>query len=525
MSAPIKDAADLKAAGGLLRISDSEPIDLGERAPVTIGMRLTDLGNAERLVACYRDRIRYCPPRRKWLMFDGKRYAWDETGEVHRLAKQTVRAIYGEAKHAHDREHAQEIGKHAHRSESAGAIEAMLKHAQSEPGIPVMPIDLDSQPHLLCAQNGTVDLRDGTLLPHDREHLITKIVAAQYVPGAQHETWNRYLHDATGGDGDLAAYMQRSAGCALWGAVLEKAFWFFFGPPNGSKSTFINAYMGTLGDYAVAADFATWLIQSNTGGNRGDLVSLLGARLVTSVEVRKGARFDESIIKKVTGGDRLKYAAKFEAEIEFSPSFCLWLAANDAPTIRDDDEGSWSRVRRVPFVHPVPVERQDRTMPAQLATPGVRAAILAWAVEGCLAWQRDGLGSCAAVETSTADYRSEMDRLAGFVDAECIFEPSGEVDIKDFRDAYHAWCDDQSIKPLGGKDLVARLLDRGAEPKKSGARRFYRGVRWATDRDAFGHLDTLDKLPPNDFSSDFLVGVSGESPVQPVQLSTRGIGE
>ena len=61
---------------------------------VTIGMKRTDYGNAERLVARYRDRIRYCPPRKAWFIWDGKRWRLDETGEIYRFAKRTVRGIY-----------------------------------------------------------------------------------------------------------------------------------------------------------------------------------------------------------------------------------------------------------------------------------------------------------------------------------------------------------------------------------------------------------------------------------------------
>src|SRR5690606_19101373 len=132
------------------------------------------------------------------------------------------------------------------------------------------------------------------------------------------------------------------------------------------------------------ADFDSWLQHSNVGGNRGDLVRLAGARLVTSVEVRKGAKWDEALVKKVTGGDEIVAAAKFEAEVSFKPTFTLMFAANDAPAARDDDEGLWARMRRIPLTAIIPPERQDPTIKAKLAEPEHAAAILAWCVTGCL---------------------------------------------------------------------------------------------------------------------------------------------
>lgn len=447
-----------------------------------IGFRCTDYGNAERLVTRYGDRIRYCPPRRCWFIWDGRRWARDDTGEIVRLAKRTTRAIYGEAEQCGDDEARKGIVKHAKESEKGPRMREMISLAQSEPGIPVLPSALDADPWAFNVLNGTIDLRTGKLGQPGRADLLTKLAPVTYDANASSELWDRFLADSTGGDAELAAYLQRSVGYALQGTVSEKVFWFLFGKPDGGKSTFVDAVAGTLGDYAATASFTTWLVQTSTGGNRGDLVSLFGARLVTSVECRKGARFDEEILKRVTGGDELKAAAKYEAEITFKPTFALWLAGNDAPVIRDDDEGAWSRVRRVPFTNPHPKERQDPLMREKLRAPEVQAAILAWAVRGCLDWQRNGLGSCAAVEQSSADYRNEMDRAAGFFGDRCVFETYGKVSARALREAYEGWCRDQGVKhPITNNDLGARLRERGCEQARTGSVRGWTGVRLLGD--------------------------------------------
>jgi putative DNA primase/helicase len=478
----------------------------------TIGMNLTDTGNAERLVARFRDQIRYCPPRKLWMLWDGRRWSWDRKSEIEQRAKQTVRAIFAEAEHAKDHEHAEAIAKHALHSEKRERRGAMVALAQSEPGIPVLPNELDSDPWSFNVANGTLDLRTGRLRLHCREDLITKLSPVDYEPGARSELWDRYLVDATGGDAELSAYLQRAVGYALQGQVTEKAFWFLYGPPDGMKSTFIDSVSAALGEYAVHAASGTWLVQTNTGGNRGDLVALLGARLVTSVEVRKGARFDEEIVKKITGGDQIAAAAKYESEITFVPTFSLWLAANDAPIIRDDDEGAWNRVRRIPFTHPLAVEKRDPNMREKLRAPAVQRAILAWAVEGCLTWQRQGVGTCEAVDASTAEYREDMDRVAGFFAERCVLEPDAKVANKELREAYETWCRENGVRaPLSGKEFASRLDAKHCAKAKSGSARGWRGIRllneWEEPQEQRRNRDggTAGQTNPGNFPSNSIV--------------------
>jgi putative DNA primase/helicase len=230
-------------------------------------------------------------------------------------------------------------------------------------------------------------------------------------------------------------------------------------------------------------------------------------------------------VKAITGGDAITAAAKYEAELSYYPSFALWLAANDAPTIRDDDEGAWSRVRRIPFVHPLPKARQDPTMRARLREPVARAAILAWAVRGCLDWQANGIGTCAAVERSTAEYRDDMDRLAGFFEERCVFEPEARVQRSALRHAYEAWCKENGIRsPLAGKEFAARLREKGVSEGKTAGTRMWSGVRtlgdWedapGTDGDTRGHHS--QEVPTRKINGTLSgSGVPQVSPVTPTE--------
>lgn len=448
-----------------------KPIDdlyLQPPAIPTISLKLTDSGNTERFTSLNRGRLHYAPERKLWLLWGGERWRWCLRGEAELMTKYLVRSIYATASLAKDDDARKKIVQWATTSESAAARMNILRLAPHEPGVSLRIHELDRDPWLLNVANGTLDLRTGLLGPHKREDYITKMAPIVYEAGAYSDVWERFLGDVTGGDADLEAYLKRTIGYCLTGLVSEKAFFFLYGVPDGMKSTFIWAIANALGDYAASASFSTWLVQSGTGGNRPDLVDLIGARFVSSVEVRHGARFDEEILKKWTGGDAVTAAAKYENPVTFHPVGKLFMAANDSPIIRDGDAGALARMRRIPFNHPLPAESRDPSMRHKLGTPEVMAAILSWALEGCLEWQKAGkLGSCAVVDVSTREYAEEMDRTKAFFDECCTFAPTASVSTAELRATYVNWCQANGVRfPLDSREFAKKLVSRKCESIK-----------------------------------------------------------
>ena len=482
-------------------------------------LNCTDMGNAERLVALHRESIRYCTPRKKWLIWDGRRYGWDDRQSVMGLAKQVARSIYAEAGACGDKNKAWELAKHAHDSEASGSLTALLKLAQSEPGVPVLPDELDHDPWLFNCANGTLDLRTSKLRPHDQADRITKLSPVVFDVDAKSETWDRFITELCGDHADLQPYLQRSVGYWMFGAWREKAFWFLYGPPNGRKSTFLHAVAAAFGDYAHFADFQTWLVQSGVGGNRDDLVALLGARLVISIETRKDARFDTALLKRVTGGDPITASAKYESTVTFAPSFALVLAANDRPHVHSDDEGLYDRLRCVPCTSVLAESERIHDMGEQLRAPDVQAAILAWAVRGLTIWRDAGLGVCEPVQSANRDYRHAMDKVSDFLAERCEFTDA-RVAMSTFRKAYQDHCSEVGIKrPASGKDIARALEQRGCQPVKSMGIRFWSGVRLLEEGES--QEEGQKQTPENPVKGN---GASDPLEIGPDKAHERGVG-
>lgn len=444
---------------------------------------LTDLGNARRMVRLFGKDIRYCYSL-TWLIWNGTRWQPDSTGEIQRLAKTTALSIYGEAASAKTQEKREKLSKWAILSESERAIKAMIRLAESEPGIPITPAELDSNPYQLNCLNGTIDLRTGKLHRHRRDNLITKLAPVRYDPKAHDEMWEKVLNDATGGETELQELMQRAFGYSATGDTREEVLFLIHGPEASSKSTVIEAIKATLGDYAMTADFETFVKRRDVGGPRNDIARLAGSRLVVSIEVDEGKRLAEGLVKMVTGGDTITARKLYQESFEFKPAFKLVLVTNHAPIINPDDGAMWRRILVIPMVHQVPKHLRDPNVKVHLTNPTTAGpAILQWLLKGCLEWQRERLRIPAVVQQATEAYRASQDSFADFISECCILEASAWVTTKDLRDEYDAWSSERGDgwlngEHLSGKAFANNLLARGLLPRKgTGGVRGWSGIR------------------------------------------------
>ena len=253
-----------------------------------------------------------------WLLWDGQRWRRDDTGEIVRLAKETVRAITSEASTG-DEQLFKALLAHMRRSETEAQLRGMVNLAATERGIPVRSRDLDADPWLLNAQNGTIDLKTGSVRPHDAADGITKLAPVRYNPFEAAGRWDAFLRQVLP-DPKVRAFVKRAVGYAASGDTREEALFFLHGPPATGKSTFLEALKGALGDYAMTANFDTFLRRITPGGPRNDLARLIGARFVTAAEVDDGQHMDTGVVKSFTGRDTVTARFLYKEAFEFPPN-------------------------------------------------------------------------------------------------------------------------------------------------------------------------------------------------------------
>jgi P4 family phage/plasmid primase-like protien len=452
-----------------------EPSDSSDK------FNLTDMGNAGRFARDHGRKVRYCHDYGGFLIFDGKRWQRDRKRQAEALAKETTRGIYGEAQKAQDEDERKKLAKWAMHSESRTRLEAMLFCARSEPGIPIAPDDLDSDNRLLNAQNGTITLDTGDLDAHNPLDHITKLAPIEYDPNAEAPTWEGFLERVLPSE-SLRRFVQQAVGHSLLGEATEEVLFFLYGTGANGKSTFINTILETLGDYARQAPPELLTIKGLS--HPTELANLKGARFVASVEVEEGKRLAESLVKQLTGRDRISARFMRQDFFDFKPTHTIFLAANHKPVVRGTDLAIWRRIKMIPFTVTIPEDERDPKLQQKLRAelPGV----LAWAVRGCLDYLKRGLIEPDEVRAATEAYRTEMDVLAAFIEECCVISARVEAKATPLYNIYKGWCDVSGEKPETQRAFGSRLTERGFERKKRGGVYYWQGIGILADSPGSG---------------------------------------
>ncbi len=271
--------------------------------------------------------------------------------------------------------------------------------------------------------------------------------------------------------------MQRLCGYALTGSTREQQLTFIYGGGENGKTVFLNVLGGVLGEgYARTATMDTFTASHNEK-HTTDIAMLVGARLVTASETSAGKRWDEARIKSLTGGEPVTARFMRQDNFTFPPQFKLIFIGNHRPEVREVDKAMRRRIQMVPFT--VTPARRDNDLPAKLREEW--PAILAWMIEGCLAWQRDGLAPPAVVLASTEEYFSQEDGIGRWMEDRCILDADAALSTQELFRSWVEWANENreyvgSLKRFSGA-LVSRKVERWQEPKTR--RMGFAGIRLA----------------------------------------------
>jgi putative DNA primase/helicase len=263
-------------------------------------------------------------------------------------------------------------------------------------------------------------------------------------------------------------------GYCMTGSTQEHALFFLYGTGANGKSVFVNTVFTLMGDYAANAPMDTFM-ESRGDRHPTDLAGLRGARFVGATETEQGRRWNESKIKEITGGDRVSARFMRQDFFTYLPQFKLVIAGNHKPAIRNIDEAMRRRLHLIPFTITVPPEKRDKQLQAKLLIE--RNAIFEWGVQGCLAWQREGLIAPDSVVSATKEYFESEDALGRWLEERCVRVKTARSLTSELFSDWKQWADAAGEFVGSQRRFSDLLLTRGLEKwRNSAGVRGYQGV-------------------------------------------------
>lgn len=441
---------------------------------------LNDTGNAHRFVEKFGEKIRFNVDNQKWMIWNGKYWQYDSFNNIKNFAEIMIEDMKQQALMVQNDEQRQLLLRNVKRALSSSGKQAFLKEAEHISNIPCTNADFDKDPFLFNCEDGVIDLRNGQLMPHKKEYMLSKISPI----GLSSELPKRFLtfmDEIFGGDKELIHYMHKILGYALTGSTKEQCMFMLIGDGSNGKSVLLEILNKVVGNYGAVSEIEVLLEKNNKTANLGEIARLNGIRSVITSESQIGDKLNESRIKMMTSGIE-KIVARFlyGNEFEFFPIFKIFMATNHKPVIRGTDNGIWRRIKIIPFNVIFEQERRDKELVFKLEKE--LPQILGWLVQGALLWQAEGLENPQAIDDSIKEYRSEMDLVQRWLDEACETHPSfREKSSNLFQNLcnYIATNKEYQIS----NTMFGRNMAKKFEKKRFGGTTYYIGIRLKEQND------------------------------------------
>lgn len=444
-----------------------------------IPMEFTEDAIAEAFTAEHEHSLIHVGALNEWRIWDGTKWDSDQTLLVLDLArkqcKKSAKDVLARTEMGAKRDR---IAQNILTRKYMGNIESIARTDQRHAAL---PSQFDADPWILNTPDGIIDLRTGLDRPARKKDYASKITPVG--PGEASQLWLDFLDTSTRSDTELIAYLQRMAGYCLTGSIAEHAFFFIFGEGGSGKGTFANTLQWLLGTYSAVAQLETFTAQ-RFSRHMAEVAMLQGARIVTSQETEEGKRWAESRIKSLTGGDPITAEYKHKNPFTFQPSFKLLFTGNHKPPLRNVDEAMKRRLHMIPFDHKLKKREQDGELGEKLRSEEHGPGILAWAIEGCLEWQKTLLDPPERVLASTADYFEQEDILGTFLTECCDLDAGYLVITAGLYNCYKRWAHESGEYELSLKRFKALLETRQYLSENIHGTMMVAGIRLKADPDA-----------------------------------------
>ena len=342
--------------------------------------------------------------------------------------------------------------------------------------------NLDENIYLICFENGVYDLeadifRDGC--PDDYVSLCTNYKYHKYDENDEISKEIQDFFKKIQPDKEMREYLLTLMSTCLAGSISEENFYVFTGSGANGKSKLMELLKYTLGDLFKPMDIGV-LTQKRTSSSAAtpELADKKGIRACPFDEPRANDEINTGFMKIFTGGDTIMARALFCDPIYYKPQFKPFLLCNHLPNIHADDDGTWRRLKVIPFLSKF-IKASDITKKQKKnglekgqywadnnlseKLPEWKEMFIGMLVEYYRQYRKNGLIHPKLVTQETAKYRKKCDMFQGFISdyLEKTDDIKNTVSVKDLYTGMRDWYkNNYDGKCPGAKDLRTYLQQR-----------------------------------------------------------------
>lgn len=443
------------------------------------------IGVARTYAAVMENTFSYIPRQNQWMYWNQEKWVEENKGRPDNAAATMAERMYNHAKATNTTD--PELGKNllssASKLTTKSAINGILSIAKSDPRIATEETSFDKNQNLLTLANGIFNLNTMTLGAFDPKLMLTKQIQASYQPNVAKGRWAQFMEEVLP-DADVRQYLQRACGYMLTGTLDERVMFLIHGESGTGKTQFLEAIGAVMGDFSGIAPASAFQPRPpGAGGPSEDLHKLMGKRFVMQSELDAGSKINESLVKSIVGGDTQTSRTLYGKNVDWRPQYTVFLATNYLPRISSSDNAIWNRVKPIKFEQ-VFIDASGEALDPSSRNLGRRMAeecadeILAWMLEGLIAYREMGLTEPAAVRSWLNGYREDVDTVRQFIaegpgEDRIEIAEGKQVKVRELYKAFLAFCADNGITPLGSRSFTERMLSAGWVKEKR-----EKGIMW-----------------------------------------------
>lgn len=336
----------------------------------------------------------------------------------------------------------------------------------------VDPKIFDRHPHMLHCKNGVVNQRTGELLPHSPTHFISKTTGINYIPNAKHEVADSLLNALTE---DKRLWMQsRVAQGSLVGQPSDEMLVVNKGNGSDGKSSLFLAIKNALGSYAGYV--SNKILLGKSDAHPTEIMDLRDVRLAIMEEFPEGHYINAERLKLLIGTPEINARRMHRDPEVFKSIHTPFVNTNYDLLVGETDGGTWRRLALLKWPYRYVQDESlvtcdtDRVGISNLKDiinndVSVSEAILAWIIEGCIAYFERGektLPMPQSVANDTLAWRLTSDSMYGYITERIRFDdPESIITIADIHLDFNAWrlSPNSGMKAWNQGRIIARFVD------------------------------------------------------------------